>query len=220
MIQFEHVTKVFGDTGRTALSEVSFHMLPGQMAFLLGASGSGKTTLLRLLLRELVADEGCVRVNGQDIGRLKRDKVAVYRRKIGMIFQDFRLVEDWTVYENVAIVKRVAGAGEQRTRQQTARALRMVGMEDAFCRHVSELSGGEKQRVCVARAIVGDPCCILADEPTGNLAPGQAREIMLLLAQLNRLGLTVLVATHDREAIAGMDCRRLYLTEGQLRDGE
>lgn len=220
MIQFENVTKRFRDTGQTALSQVSFRILPGQMAFLRGENGSGKTTLMRLLMRELTADEGAVRVNGQDIGRLKKDGVWLYRRKIGMIFQDFRLVEDWTVYENVALVKRVSGAGERDIRLQTARALRMVGMEAAFSRPVLELSGGERQRVCVARAIVGNPCCILADEPTGNLAPRQAREIMLLLEQLNGLGITMLVATHDAEAIAGMEHRQLYLRNGKLDGGE
>ncbi len=220
MIQFENVTKKFRDTSQTALSCVSFHILPGQMAFLLGESGSGKTTLMRLLMRELTADEGAVRVNGQDIGGLKRAGVSAYRREIGMIFQDFRLVEEWTVYENVAIVKRVAGARESDIRMQTARALRMVGMETAFLRPVSELSGGERQRVCVARAIVGNPCCILADEPTGNLAPRQARDIMLLLEQLNGLGITMLVATHDRASIAGMGHRQLYLRDGKLDGGE
>lgn len=221
MIQFENVTKKFRDTDTTALSRVSLHILPGQMTFLLGESGSGKTTLMRLLLRELTADEGIIRVNGQDIGRLKKDEVPLYRRKIGMIFQDFRLAEEWTVYENVAIVKRVTGTRECDVRMQVARALRMVGMEAAFGRTVAELSGGERQRVCVARAIVGNPCCILADEPTGNLAPRQAREIMLLLEQLNDLGITMLVATHDSGAIAGLEHRRLYLTtDGQLGSGE
>lgn len=220
MIQFMDVTKTFSDTQETALSHVSFHILPGQMAFLLGESGSGKTTLLRLLLRELIADNGTVLVNGQDIGRLKAGSVPAYRRRIGFVFQDFKLMKDRTVYENVAIAKRIVGAKERDIRPQVAMALRVVGMEDAFYRTVSELSGGEQQKVCVARAIVGNPYCILADEPTGNLDPRQAREIMLLLERINGLGITTLIATHDREAIEGMEYQRLYLADGRLHSGE
>lgn len=220
MIRFENVTKTFADTQQTALSQVSFHILPGEMAFVMGKSGSGKTTLMRLLLRELIADEGTVWVNGQDIGRLKRDKIPVYRRHIGFVFQDFRLMHDRTVYENVAIVKRVAGAKERDTRTQVAMALRVVGMDGAYDRSVSELSGGEQQKVCVARAIVGNPYCMLADEPTGNLDPKQAREIMLLFERINSLGITTLIATHDRDAIEGMEHRKLYLTDGTLYSGE
>lgn len=220
MIRFENVTKTFADTQQTALSQVSFHILPGEMAFVMGKSGSGKTTLMRLLLRELIADEGTVWVNGQDIGRLKRDKIPVYRRHIGFVFQDFRLMHDRTVYENVAIVKRVAGARERDTRTQVAMALRVVGMDGAYDRPVSELSGGEQQKVCVARAIVGNPYCMLADEPTGNLDPKQAREIMLLFERINSLGITTLIATHDRDAIAGMEHKKLYLTDGTLYSGE
>ena len=220
MIQFMDVTKTFSDTQETALSHVSFHILPGQMAFLLGESGSGKTTLLRLLLRELIADNGTVLVNGQDIGRLKAGSVPAYRRRIGFVFQDFKLMKDRTVYENVAIAKRIVGAKERDIRPQVAMALRVVGMEDAFYRPVSELSGGEQQKVCVARAIVGNPYCILADEPTGTLDPRQAREIMLLLERINGLGITTLIATHDREAIEGMEYQRLYLADGRLHSGE
>ncbi len=220
MIQFEDVTKVFSDTGETALSHVSFHLLPGQMAFLLGESGSGKTTLLRLLLRELIADQGTIWVNGQDISRIRTGKVPIYRRKIGFVFQDFRLMKDQTVYENVAIVKRVAGAKERDILSQATMALRMVGMEDSFYKPVTGLSGGEQQKVCIARAIVGNPHCILADEPTGNLDPKQAREIMLLLERINGLGITTLIATHDREAIREMDYQRLYLRDGILENGE
>lgn len=220
MIQFMDVTKTFSDTQETALSRVSFHILPGQMAFLLGESGSGKTTLLRLLLRELIADNGTVLVNGQDIGRIKAGSVPAYRRRIGFVFQDFKLMTGRTVYENVAITKRIVGAKERDIRPQVAMALRVVGMEDAFYRPVSELSGGEQQKVCVARAIVGNPYCILADEPTGNLDPRQAREIMLLLERINGLGITTLIATHDREAIEGMEYQRLYLADGRLHSGE
>lgn len=220
MIRFENVTKIFSDTQETALSQVNFHILPGEMAFVLGKSGSGKTTLMRLLLRELTADKGTVWVNGQDIGKIRPNKVPVYRRQIGFVFQDFRLMRERTVYENVAIVKRVAGARERDIRTQVAMALRVVGMDEAYYKPVEELSGGEQQKVCVARAIVGNPHCILADEPTGNLDPKQAREIMLLFERINGLGITTLIATHDRDAIAGMEHRQLYLTDGTLYSGE
>lgn len=220
MIQFEDVTKIFADTQDEALSHVSFHILPGEMAFLLGESGSGKTTLLRLLLRELTADAGTVRVNGQDVGAIKNRKIPAYRRKIGFVFQDFKLLPDCSVYDNVAIGRRIAGARERDVRFSVAMALRMVGMEREFDKPVCELSGGEQQKVGIARAIAGSPYCILADEPTGNLDPRQAREIMLLLERINGHGVTVLVATHDREAIRGLDHKRLYLSEGRLKSGE
>lgn len=220
MIQFEDVTKTFPNTGVTALSHVNFHILPGQMTFILGQSGSGKTTLLRLLLRELTADTGRVWVNGQNIGSLKNRNVPAYRRKIGFVFQDFKLLREQTVFENVAIVKRVSGAKERDILSQVTMALRVVGMEAAFYKPVTSLSGGEQQKVCIARAIVGNPHCILADEPTGNLDPKQAREIMLLLEQINGLGITTLIATHDREAIRDMDYPRLYLRDGILENGE
>lgn len=202
------------------MSHVSFHILPGEMTFLLGESGSGKTTLLRLLLKELTAEEGTIRVNGQDISRISRGKIPAYRRKIGYIFQDFRLLREADVYENVAIARRIAGAKERDIRAQVAMALRMVGLEQDFYRPVSELSGGEQQKVCIARAIVSNPCCILADEPTGNLDPRQAREIMLLLERIHDHGVTILIATHDRQAIRDMNYRHLYLSQGRLQIGE
>lgn len=220
MIQFEDVTKVYADTQTAALENVCFHIPPGELTFLLGESGSGKTTLLRLLLREQVADEGIVRVNGQDIGSLKLSQVPLYRRRLGVVFQDFKLLKDKSVYDNVALTKRIMGAKERDIRAQVAMALRTVGMEKDFYRPVSDLSGGEQQRVCVARAIVGNPYCILADEPTGNLDPKAAREIMLLFEKINRLGITMLIATHDLEAIEGLSYPRLYLENGRLRSEE
>ena len=220
MIQFENVSKRYTDTGEEALSHVSFHLLPGEMAFILGESGSGKTTLLRLLLKELTAEEGTIRINGQDISRIKRGEIPAYRRRIGYVFQDFRLLRNADVYENVAIARRIAGAKERDIRVQVTMALRMVGLEQDYYRPVTELSGGEQQKVCIARAIVSNPCCILADEPTGNLDPRQAREIMLLLERIHDHGVTTLIATHDRQAIRDMDYRHLYLSQGRLQSGE
>ena len=220
MIQFENVSKRYTDTGEEALSHVSFHLLPGEMAFILGESGSGKTTLLRLLLKELTAEEGTIRINGQDISRIKRGEIPAYRRRIGYVFQDFRLLRNADVYENVAIARRIAGAKERDIRVQVTMALRMVGLEQDYYRPVTELSGGEQQKVCIARAIVSNPCCILADEPTGNLDPRQAREIMLLFERIHDHGVTTLIATHDRQAIRDMDYRHLYLSQGRLQSGE
>lgn len=220
MIRFEDVTKIYSDTQDEVLNHVNFHIPPGGMAFLLGKSGSGKTTLLRLLLRELTADEGIIRVNGQDISRIITRKVPAYRRKIGFVFQDFKLLQEHTVYDNVALTKRIAGAKERDIRTQVAMALRIVGMEKEYDRPVVQLSGGEQQKVCIARAIVGNPYCILADEPTGNLDPRQAREIMLLFERINHLGITVLIATHDRESIREMMYPRLYLENGSIQSGE
>lgn len=220
MIRFENVSKKYSSEEPEILTEVSFRIPHGEMAFLMGDSGSGKTTMFRLLMRELTPDEGVVRVNGQDISKIKQRKMPEYRRKMGVIFQDFRLIREQTVYENVAIAKRIAGAREKDVLNMVTMALRMVGLEKEFYRPVSQLSGGEQQRVCIARAIVGNPYCILADEPTGNLDPAQAREVMLLLEQVHRLGITVLVATHDREAIKGMDYPRYYLEDGRIYSGE
>lgn len=220
MIRFEKVSKKYGVDEPMILEEATFRIPPGGMAFLLGESGCGKTTILRLLLRELTADEGVVRVNGQDISRIRTRKLPEYRRKMGIVFQDFRLLSDQTVYENVAIAKRIVGAREKDILHMVTMALRLVDMEKEFYRPVSELSGGEQQRVCIARAIVSNPDCILADEPTGNLDPKQAREIMLLLERLNQIGITVLVATHDREAIRDIRCPRLYLNHGRISGGE
>lgn len=220
MIRFEGVSKQYAGGEKRILDEASFRLYPGEMAFLLGVSGSGKTTVLRLLQREITADAGVIRVNGQDISQISPRKLPGYRRKMGVIFQDFRLIRDQTVYENVALAKRISGAREKDTLNMVTMALRMVDLEKDFYRPVSELSGGEQQRVCIARAIAGNPDCILADEPTGNLDPGQAREVMGIFERVHRLGITVLVATHDRTAIRDMHYPRLVLEHGKIRSGE
>lgn len=220
MISFENVTKTYTDTQETVLDHISFRILPGGMVFLLGESGSGKTTLLRLLLREETADSGVIRINGQDIAKLKQSRIPEYRRRLGFVFQDFKLLQEQTVYDNVALAKRIAGAKEKDIQAQVTMALRIVGLEKDFHKCVSQLSGGEQQKVCVARAIVGNPYCILADEPTGNLDARQAKEIMRLFEKINGLGITVLIATHDLEAIQGLDYPRLYLQNRKIVSGE
>lgn len=206
MIRLEHVTKIYQDTGTVALKDVSLYMKPGQLGFLRGESGSGKTTLLRLLLGELQADEGAVYVNGRDLAHMDKKQIPYYRRNLGFVFQDYKLVEDMDIYQNVALARYITGAMDKSVTIQVAHALRMVGLEDCYKRYPRQLSGGERQRVAIARALVGNPMLILADEPTGNLDPDNSRLIMELLAMLHdKLGITMLIATHDEQAIEGIE---------------
>ncbi len=221
MIYFEQVTKGYQDTGACVLRRADLHILPRELCFLTGTSGAGKTTILRLLLRELKPEEGRILVNGEDISKIRDRNLPLYRRRIGMVFQDYKLISDRTVYENIALAKLLSGASEKEIRKQVSAVLRMVGMEDKYKRYPSQLSGGEQQRVGVARAIVNNPYMILADEPTGNLDPKNARDIMLLLERINQtLGITILIATHDMEAIRHMDHRNLRIEKGRIIEGD
>ena len=205
MVRLERVTKIFHDTDTVAIKDLNFYMKPGELCFLKGKSGCGKTTLLRLLLGELKADEGNVYVNGKNLAQIDRKQLPYYRRNIGFIFQDYKLIEDMNIFQNVALTKYVSGGANRNVTIQVAHTLRMVGLEDYFKRYPGELSGGERQRVAIARALVGNPMLVLADEPTGNLDPAGSRAIMELLVQIhNMLGITMLVATHDNEAIEGI----------------
>jgi len=205
MVRFDNVTKIFQDTDTTALKNLNFYMEPGELCFLKGDSGSGKTTMLRLLLGELKPDSGNVYVNGKNVAQISRRKLPYYRRNIGFVFQDFKLIEDMDIFQNVALTRYVDGTADKSLHTQVTNALRMVGMEKYFQIFPSELSGGERQRVAIARALVGNPSLILADEPTGNLDPTNSRSIMELLGEIHeRIGLTVLIATHDNEAIEGI----------------
>lgn len=217
MVRFEGVTKGYRDTQTKVLEQVSFHIEPGQMCFLTGESGSGKTTLLRLLLHDIEPDAGRILVNGQDISKMRHKSIPAYRRKLGVIFQDYKLIPDKNVYQNVALTKIVAGAKEKDIRHYVLMALRMVDLEHKFDQMPSELSGGEQQRVCIARAIVGNPYLIMADEPTGNLDPQNAREIMLLLEKIkNAIGSTVIVATHNIQAVEEFGYPHLHLKYGRI----
>lgn len=202
MIKFEGVTKKFQDTDTIALHQVDFYMKPGELCFLTGSSGCGKTTMLRLLLGEIKTDEGNIYVNGKNLARLDKKTLPYYRRKIGFVFQDYKLIEDINVFQNVALTRYVAGIADKQLSLQVARALRMVGLENCFDRYPRQLSGGECQRVAIARALVGNPMLILADEPTGNLDPCHSKAVMQLLMQIHeRLGITMLIATHDRDIL-------------------
>lgn len=205
MVRLERVTKIFHDTDTVAIKDLDFYMKPGELCFLKGKSGCGKTTLLRLLLGELKADEGNVYVNGKNLAQIDRKQLPYYRRNIGFIFQDYKLIEDMDIFQNVALTKYVSGVANRNVTVQVAHALRMVGLEDYYKRYPGELSGGERQRVAIARALVGNPMLVLADEPTGNMDPAGSRAIMELLVQIHdMLGITMLVATHDNEAIEGI----------------
>lgn len=205
MVRLERVTKIFHDTDTVAIKDLDFYMKPGELCFLKGKSGCGKTTLLRLLLGELKADEGNVYVNGKNLAQIDRKQLPYYRRNIGFIFQDYKLIEDMDIFQNVALTKYVSGVANRNVTVQVAHALRMVGLEDYFKRYPGELSGGERQRVAIARALVGNPMLVLADEPTGNMDPAGSRAIMELLVHIHdMLGITMLVATHDNEAIEGI----------------
>lgn len=216
MIEFDNVSKIYSEHDVIALRDVSFHLEPGQMSLLMGESGAGKTTLLRLILGEEKMTRGTILINGRDISKLKKSDMAAYRRSIGLVFQDFRLINGSTVYENVALPKRISGARNKDIHIQVAHALRVVGLEDKYDRNVNELSGGEMQRVGIARAIVNHPDVLLADEPTGNLDPNNSEEIFKLLKKINEMGTTVLVATHDINAPAWTGVPILRMEKGYL----
>lgn len=216
MILFENVVKMYRGTDRPALNDVSFTIDNGEFVFLVGASGSGKSTCLSLILREEQAERGEVLVLGKDTARLTNREVQKYRRGIGSVFQDFRLLSDKTVSQNVAFSLQVIGASRGKIRQAVPQALALVGLEDKGKRYPSELSGGEKQRVAIARAFVNNPKILLADEPTGNLDPATSNEIMQLLLRINSLGTTVVMATHEASFVDQLQRRVLELRDGVL----
>ncbi len=215
MIQFDNVTMVYG-TGTTALQDVSLTIKDGEFAFLVGPSGSGKSTIIKLLTAELHPTKGKVKVNDYDLDRIKKKQIPHMRRTVGVIFQDFRLIRKKSVYENVAFAMRVVGASEKEIRKRVPYVLQLVGLEEKAKRVPDELSGGEQQRVAIARALVNNPSTIIADEPTGNLDPARSLEIMLLLEQINALGTTVLIVTHEAEMVNRFRRRVIAIDEGKL----
>jgi cell division transport system ATP-binding protein len=210
-----HVTKVYlGD--KPALKDVSVQLDKGDFAFLVGPSGSGKTTFIRLLLREIMPTRGEIIVAGQDIAQLRSWKVPYFRRNVGCVFQDFKLLPNKTTYENVAFALEVIGRSKHVIRTQVPEVLKLVGLGDKLDSYPDQLSGGEQQRVSIARAFVNRPPLLLADEPTGNLDPATSLGIMSLLNRINRTGTTVLVATHDREMVDSMRKRVIALEDGKV----
>lgn len=214
MIELEDVSKVYHKGRLPALDMVSLTLERGEFAFLIGPSGSGKSTLLSLLLREERATHGKVWVAGQDLSLLTPWKVAAYRRNLGVVFQDFQLLENKTVAGNVSFALEVTGAPSKLVLERTHEVLEMVGLEGKARRRIQELSGGEQQRVSIARALANEPKLLLADEPTGNLDPDSAWGIMELLENINRQGTTVLMATHDINIVNAMQRRVIALKRG------
>ena len=216
MIRFENVTKSYARSTKPALDGIDLEMPDGQFAYLVGVSGSGKSTVIRLLLREDVATSGRIVVAGRDLTRITRREVPRLRRDLGVVFQDFRLLADKTVSENVAYVLHVLGMKRQLVRERVPATLETVGLSHLAKRLPHELSGGEQQRVAIARALVKNPRLLLADEPTGNLDPGTSLEIVDLLAQINETGTTVLMATHDDSIVNQLRHRVIELDGGRL----
>ena len=216
MILFENVTKVYPTQARPALDGVSVEVEKGEFVFLVGASGSGKSTFLRLVLKEEAPTKGRVWVAGKDLNRLSNWKVPGLRRQIGTVFQDFRLLPNKTVYDNVAFALEVIGRKSSQIRRIVPEVLELVGLEDKETRMPDELSGGEQQRVAIARAFVNKPVILIADEPTGNLDPATSVGIMKLLDRINRTGTTVVMATHDAAIVDQMRKRVIELDRGHV----
>ena len=216
MIRLENVTKTYKDASRPALNGVSLEVERGDFAFLVGASGSGKSSLMRLILREDVPSSGTVLVLGENLGRISSRRIPHFRRKLGVVFQDFRLLPNKSVFENVAFSLRVIGKSRAFIETAVPDVLNLVGLGEKSARLPGELSGGEQQRVAVARALVNKPDILLADEPTGNLDPNTSVEIMRLLDRINQGGTTVIMATHDRSIVDRMQKRVIELSQGQL----
>ncbi|MEZ5186709.1 MAG: cell division ATP-binding protein FtsE [Candidatus Nanopelagicales bacterium] len=220
MITFERVTKRYDKRNRPALQDISVDVQPGEFVFLVGASGSGKSTFLRLILREEKATAGKVIVAGRNVGSLSRWKVPGLRRGMGAVFQDFRLLQSKTVYQNVAFTLQVLGRKNSQIERAVPEVLDLVGLADKMQRYPDQLSGGEQQRVAIARAFVNRPPLLLADEPTGNLDPATSVGIMKLLDRINRVGTTVLMATHDAAIVDQMRKRVVELEAGRLMRDE
>jgi len=216
MIRFEHVTKRYRGTARPALDDVDFEVQRGEFVFLVGASGSGKSSCLRLILREDLPSEGRVVVLGRDTKTLSNRRTPYFRRHIGSVFQDFRLLPSKTVFQNVAFTLQVIGSSRAFIKQAVPEALELVGLADKAKRFPHELSGGEQQRVAIARALVNRPQVLLADEPTGNLDPGTSVDIMMLLERINASGTTILCATHEATFVDQMQRRVIELKDGAL----
>ena len=217
MIQTSHLSKLYS-RGVYALRDLSLSIDKGEFVFLTGPSGAGKSTLLRLLLCAEQPSEGDLRVGGRDLSLLSRSQVQSYRRTVGFVFQDFRLIPRFTVFQNVAFVMRVLGVPHATQQRKTFQVLKWVGLQHRMNALPEELSGGEQQRVAIARALVNDPQIVLADEPTGNLDPDLAYEIMNLFREINARGTTVVVATHDRELIRRVARRAITLEHGRAVD--
>ena len=215
MIEFTNVVKSYS-VGTRALKGVSLQIEDGEFAFLVGPSGSGKSTIIKLITGELKPTSGMVYVNGYSLDRIRKREIPYMRRTVGTVFQDFRLIENKTVYDNVAFVMRAIGTREREIRERVPYVLNLVGLDTKTRRHPGELSGGEQQRLAIARALVNNPSTIIADEPTGNLDPARSYEIMSLLMEINNLGTTMLVVTHAQDLVERFHKRVIAIDDGQI----
>ena len=213
MIEFTDVVKSYTQ-GNKALNGVTMQIEDGEFCFLIGPSGSGKSTIIKLITGELKPTSGTVHVNGYSLERIRKREVPYLRRTVGVVFQDYRLIEKMTVYENVAFAMRVVGAKESEIKERVPYVLELVGLESKMNRHPNEMSGGEQQRLAIARALVNNPSTIIADEPTGNLDPALSFEIMTLLQEINNLGTTMLVVTHEKSLVEQFNKRVIAIDEG------
>ena len=214
MIEFVNVKKEFEDSGVVALENANFKIENGEFVFLVGSSGAGKTTITKLLMRETNVTEGEIYLNGNDITKIPDKEIPYLRRKMGVVFQDFRLLEDRTVYENVEFAMRVVGATKREIRKRVPEVLSEVGLNYKAKMLPRQLSGGEQQRVALARALVNRPLILIADEPTGNLNPKTAMEIMDIFEEINRMGTTIIMATHAKDIVDTMKKRVIEVSDG------
>ena len=216
MIHMKNVTKIYEDTGMVALDNANIDIEKGEFVFIVGASGAGKSTFIRLLLREVLPTSGQLFVNGRDVTALTRDEVPYLRREMGVIFQDYRLLADKTVYENVAFAMQVIEAPRRLMQRSVNTVLDIVGLREKYKSFPSQLSGGEQQRVAIARAIVNDPAIVIADEPTGNLDPETSWDIMDIFQRINAAGTTIVMATHDKTIVDTMQRRVIAIEDGHI----
>lgn len=215
MITFDHVSLNY-DARHTALSNINIHIDKGEFVFIVGPSGAGKSTFVKILTHELVPETGSVIVNNIKINKLKPSKVPYYRRSLGIVFQDFRLLSEKTIFENIAFVLRVTGAKSKDIKERVNKVLDLVGLRGKEKELPSKLSGGEQQRVAIARALVNQPTLLIADEPTGNLDPKTSEEIMKLFTEINHMGTTIIMVTHNKDLVNAMHKRVVNIEEGHI----
>lgn len=215
MIEFRNVTKVY-DNGTVALKNINLHIDRGEFVFIVGASGAGKSTFLKTIMREEVPTSGTILINNYDLTRMSKKEIPYFRRTMGIVFQDFRLIPKMTVFDNVAFAMRVIGADEESIAKRVPQVLELVGLEDKMDSYPGEISGGEQQRVALARALVNNASTIIADEPTGNIDPEMSYEIVGLLDRINRNGTTVIMVTHEHELVKQFDHRVVVIEDGQI----
>ncbi|NLA27225.1 MAG: cell division ATP-binding protein FtsE [Firmicutes bacterium] len=220
MVEAEALYHRYDRNSNYALENLSFTVDRGEFVFIIGASGAGKSTLFKLIIREIVSSKGVLKVFGHDLAQMPRHRVPYLRRNIGMVFQDFRLLDEYTVFENIAFAMRATGASSREIRRRLPFVLDLVGLPEKVDNRVCDLSGGEQQRIGLARAIINRPAMIIADEPTGNLDPENSREIMNILRAINMRGTTVLVATHNRQIVDSLKKRVILLEKGRLATDE